>query len=173
MPARTRVRTKPSQGFLARTPRPFGLAVLAKPRRVKAGHRGRCRGASSVWLPGQHFDVESGLSYNINRDYQVATGRYIQSDPIGLDGGMNTYGTMVGILSALRRIRLVIKRCVSLVKWGAVRRHGKHGSHREKMSRPGPLLQCERCAWPQNHLFLFSATNIPPTMHATRHVIAG
>jgi RHS repeat-associated protein len=35
-------------------------------------------------MPGQYYDAETGLSYNYFRDYDPATGRYVESDPIGV-----------------------------------------------------------------------------------------
>lgn len=42
-------------------------------------------------FPGQYFDRETNLAYNYYRDYDPSTGRYVQSDPVGLDGGLNTF----------------------------------------------------------------------------------
>jgi RHS repeat-associated protein len=42
-------------------------------------------------FPGQVYDAETGNYHNGHRDYSPTIARYLQSDPIGLGGGINTY----------------------------------------------------------------------------------
>ncbi|QSX78299.1 RHS repeat-associated core domain-containing protein [Agrilutibacter solisilvae] len=47
--------------------------------------------AYNLRFAGQRYDAVTGTHYNYFRDYEPETGRYVQSDPVGLKGGLNTY----------------------------------------------------------------------------------
>jgi RHS repeat-associated protein len=47
--------------------------------------------ATPVRFPGQWSDWSTGLHYNFFRDYDPQTGRYLEADPIGQEGGLNLY----------------------------------------------------------------------------------
>ena len=46
----------------------------------------------NVRLPGQYYDVETGLYYNYKRNYDPRIGRYFRTDPMGFESGdLNLY----------------------------------------------------------------------------------
>jgi RHS repeat-associated protein len=67
-------------------------------------------------FPGQLYDSHAGLNQNYFRDYDSAIGRYIESDPTGLDGGLNTYAgapdpnTQIDPLGLVPRVPSVLYR---------------------------------------------------------------
>ncbi len=65
---------------------PFGIFL---PESVSGGYTQNL--TVNLRFPGQYFDRETNLHYNYYRDYSPEIGRYIESDPIGLSGGINTY----------------------------------------------------------------------------------
>ena len=64
---------------------PFGLRTLVN-----------STADNDLGFPGQILDEESSFYYNYFRDYDPGLGRYIQSDPIGLQGGVNTFAYVRG-----------------------------------------------------------------------------
>ena len=60
---------------------PFGEAIIAPTSTI----------TNNLRFPGQYFNQETGGCYNWNRDYNQHLGRYIESDPIGIEGDINLY----------------------------------------------------------------------------------
>jgi len=109
-------------------------------------------------FPGQIADSEMGLFYNYFRDYDPQTGRYVQSDPIGLEGGVNTYGYVgANPLAAIdpNGLQIIRIRVPSLAPgiidpvtrqpWASVIDDGD-GRGRESRSRSAPSTVEEFCS---------------------------
>ena len=77
--------------------------------RIVAKENGQTREVSIIdnpyYFTGRHLDAETGLYYYRARYYSPTLGRFIQTDPIGYQGGMNLYAycssNPVGLVDAL------------------------------------------------------------------------
>jgi RHS repeat-associated protein len=75
------------------------VATEAASRRIPLPGASAARAERSAALDAQEemgawhrYDVSGARHYNYFRDYDPSVGRYVESDPIGLKGGINTYG---------------------------------------------------------------------------------
>ena len=79
--------------WLITTGEPFGASPANEAPQTQAAAQ---QFTLNLRFPGQYLDKETGTFYNYHRTYNPATGRYLQSDPIGLAGGLNTFGYVGG-----------------------------------------------------------------------------
>ena len=70
---------------------PFGASLAEEQPTV-----GLTAVQQNLRFPGQQYEPFGGRYYNFFRDYDPTIGRYVQSDPIGLDGGINSYAYVQG-----------------------------------------------------------------------------
>ncbi|MED0323536.1 RHS repeat-associated core domain-containing protein, partial [Escherichia marmotae] len=75
-------------------------------------------------LPGQYFDEETGLHYNLFRYYAPECGRFISQDPIGLRGGLNLYAYAPNPLSWIDPFGLSACNAPGGYKKGDIDSHG-------------------------------------------------
>jgi RHS repeat-associated protein len=65
-------------------------------------------------FPGQYYDAEKGSNYNYFRDYDPGIGRYVQSDPVGLLGGKNSFSYVFNTPLGLMDSRGLAPDCVPI-----------------------------------------------------------
>jgi RHS repeat-associated protein len=99
--------------------------------------------AYDLRFPGQIFDQETNTHYNYFRDYDPQSGRYSQSDPIGLAGGPNTY-TYVGAAPTMYADPYGLVRCTYAIKAASLTCTSNDGSKTVNM-KSGIHSGFEKC----------------------------
>ncbi len=89
-------------------------------------------------FPGQQYDRETQTHYNYFRDYEAQTGRYVQSDPVGLAGAFNTFEySLSEPLRYSDRLGLKPKRCDGC----GITRHGSQPRPRPPNTQSHHIIQ--------------------------------
>ncbi len=72
------------------------MQLVSRPRNSSYEPFGKLRASGgtltqNLGLPGQWFQLESGLSYNWHRHYDATIGRYTTADPLGFVDGPSLF----------------------------------------------------------------------------------
>lgn len=145
-------------------------------------------------LPGQRFDAVSGLHYNGFRDFDPSTGRYVESDPLGLDAGPSTYGYANGspmaysdpdglIAGLVLRVaaRYIVPRLSARLAARASMQAALRAAKKEaarlaaRAARPKPIKVPGICKSSSKLLgdALEAAGHVRPSGSAAHHIVAG
>ena len=102
----------------------------------------------NIVLPGQYYDQETGLHYNYFRDYDPNIGRYIESDPIGLSGGINVY-TYVENNSIVESDK---KGLLELIDPNSPKHLNRNKNNRCPAIEPTNLIDCKGNVWQTDNI---------------------
>jgi RHS repeat-associated protein len=95
-------------------------------------------------FPGQYRDGETGLYQNWHREYEARLGRYIESDPIGLRGGLNTFGYALQDPLQFTDPTGKCPICVAVIRWIVVHIFRRCPEETSPSPSPSPSSQYTR-----------------------------
>jgi len=116
-------------------------------------------------FPGQQHDRETGTHYNYFRDYEAASGRYVQSDPIGLAGGVNSY-KYVYARPLLGRDPLGLALTITSIRTGGV---VHNDPNYPSPAKPGSSSNCKGRLGEAEMLAFVNTGGLPGVQQATRN----
>ncbi|MFJ9411834.1 DUF6531 domain-containing protein [Streptomyces sp. NPDC101393] len=85
----------------------WGVPLHADPREVVGCNLG---------FPGQYYDSESGLHYNLFRYYDSRTSRYLSPDPLGLGPAPDAHGYVDNPFAEIDPLGLAKKKCPVIIE---------------------------------------------------------
>jgi len=107
-------------------------------------------------FPGQYYDAETATHYNYFRDYDPGIGRYEQSDPIGLRGGLNSY-VYVSAIPLLRADSFGLEGggfSTRYGNWCGKNWSGGHNGPKIPQNPAGPIDSVDECC--MNHDYCYA-----------------
>ena len=94
-------------------------------------------------LQNQYCDRETGLHYNFFRYYEPDAGRFVNQDPIGLNGGDNIYLFSPNIQSWIDPLGLLSWNTARKQFWKAEAKKERDRIAKEKAKNPGSSPKCK------------------------------
>ncbi|GAA4660061.1 MULTISPECIES: RHS repeat-associated core domain-containing protein [Amycolatopsis] len=91
------------------------------------------RATTPLRFPGQYFDAETGLHYNVHRYYDPEVGRYLSHDPLGLDPGPDSQAYVLNPTALVDPLGLMPKAATTTPCKKAQARPSPYGNAKQKV----------------------------------------